>query len=231
MQIFRHLGDPAVQVRPSVVTLGNFDGIHLGHQALIERRRRRCQTAWPLLDRIDFEPHPLRVLAPDRAPKMLLTHKDKMQLFQRSAWMWSSCQHFDAAFAAIGARRFRPPYSRGSSCTQPSCGSGKIYDLAKEGKETSKISPGGARSSISALRFVEPILIDGVQSEQFPIRQLIGDGRVAEVKKMLGRYHFLSGRIVGGHERGRGLVFRPPIYRLARKYSAGRHLRDFVAPR
>ena len=98
MQIFRHLGDPAVQVRPSVVTLGNFDGIHLGHQALIEgavadaKQLGRCSIV------LTFEPHPLRVLAPERAPKMLLTHKDKMQLFQAFGVDAVIVQHFDPVF-------------------------------------------------------------------------------------------------------------------------------------
>ena len=68
MQIFRHLSDPAFQVTESVITLGNFDGIHLGHQALIKgavadaKQLGRCSIV------LTFEPHPLRVLAPERAP-------------------------------------------------------------------------------------------------------------------------------------------------------------------
>src|SRR4029079_18904063 len=103
MQIFRHLSDPAFQVTESVVTLGNFDGIHLGHQALIKgavadaKQLGRCSIV------LTFEPHPLRVLAPERAPKMLLTHKDKMQLFQAFVLVVFLVQLFDAAFAGIGA--------------------------------------------------------------------------------------------------------------------------------
>jgi len=206
MQIFRHLGDPAVQVRPSVVTLGNFDGIHLGHQALIEgavadaKQLGRCSIV------LTFEPHPLRVLAPERAPKMLLTHKDKMQLFQAFGVDVVVVQHFDAAFAAIGAEDFvRHILVDRLHATKLWVGKDLRFGQGRKG-DVEDLTRWGKNLDFS-VAVVEPILIEGVRVSSSRIRQMIGDGRVAEVKKMLGRYHYLSGRIVGGHERGRGLGF------------------------
>ena len=82
MQIIRHIDDPALGFDGSSVTLGNFDGIHVGHQALIKNAVDDAQRLGLRSAVLTFEPHPLRVLAPERAPRMLLTHKDKMQLLQ-----------------------------------------------------------------------------------------------------------------------------------------------------
>src|ERR1041385_2901251 len=106
MEIFRHIEDPKLSVSNSVVTLGNFDGVHLGHQALIRStveagKRLACPSVV-----LTFEPHPLKVLAPDRAPKLLLTHKDKMLLFQSFGIDAVVIQNFDRAFAEIEAQEF-----------------------------------------------------------------------------------------------------------------------------
>ena len=206
MQIFRHLSDPALQVTESVVTLGNFDGIHLGHQALIKgavadaKQLGRCSIV------LTFEPHPLRVLAPQRAPKMLLTHKDKMQLFQEFGVDAVIVQHFDAAFAGIGAQDFvRHILVDRLHATKLWVGKDLRFGQGRKGDVEYLICWG--KDLDFSVAIVEPILIDGARVSSSRIRQLIGEGRVDEVKKMLGRYHFLSGRIVGGHERGRGLGF------------------------
>jgi riboflavin kinase / FMN adenylyltransferase len=206
MQIFRHLSDPALQLNRSVVTLGNFDGIHLGHQALIRGAIGDAKRLGCCAIVLTFEPHPLMVLAPERAPKMLLTHKDKMQLFQRLGVDVVVVQHFDRAFAAIDAQDFvrhilvdRLHATRlwvGKDLKFGQGRRGDVEDLARWGKDLD--------FSVAVL---EPILIDGVRVSSSRIRQMIGEGRLDEVKKMLGRYHFLSGRIVGGHKRGRGLGF------------------------
>jgi riboflavin kinase/FMN adenylyltransferase len=206
MQIFRHLSDPAFQVTESVVTLGNFDGIHLGHQALIKgavadaKQLGRCSIV------LTFEPHPLRVLAPERAPKMLLTHKDKMQLFQAFGVDAVIVQHFDPVFAGIGAQDFvRHILVDHLHATKLWVGKDLRFGQGRKGDVEDLICWG--KDLDFSVAIVEPILIDGARVSSSRIRQLIGEGRVDEVKNMLGRYHFLSGRIVGGHERGRGLGF------------------------
>ena len=106
MQIYRHIGDPGLTLQGSVVTLGNFDGIHLGHQALIGGTVAEAKQLGVPAVILTFEPHPLKVLAPDRAPKMLLAHKDKMQLLQNLGVDIVVVQHFDLSFAKVSAGEF-----------------------------------------------------------------------------------------------------------------------------
>lgn len=206
MQIIRHIGEQDQDLAGSVVTLGNFDGIHLGHQALIAGAVSDSKKlALPSVV-LTFEPHPLSVLAPDRVPKLILAHKDKMQLLQSFGVDIVAVQHFDLSFAKVSAEDF-------------------VRDLLVRRLKAKKIWVGqdlrfgqGRRGDVEDLRrwgrelgfevaVVEPVLIDGNRVSSSHIRALLSGGRVDEVKTMLGRYHFISGRVVEGHQRGKDLGF------------------------
>jgi len=206
MQIFRHVNDPGLTLQASVVTLGNFDGIHLGHQALIGGTVAEAKRLGISSVVLTFEPHPLKVLAPDRAPKMLLTHKEKMQLLQDLGVDVVVVQHFNLAFAKLSAEdfvrgllveRLRPKKVWvGRDLRFGQGRSGSVDDLGRWGADM------GFQVSV-----VEPILVDGVRVSSSHIRQLIGNGSVDQVRALLGRYHFISGRVTTGHRRGRDLGF------------------------
>ena len=86
--------------------MGNFDGIHLGHQSLLQRvvQDARAQDGRSVV--LTFEPHPLKVLAPQYAPRLILTHKDKMQLLESSGVDVVVIQAFNSDFANIEAEEF-----------------------------------------------------------------------------------------------------------------------------
>jgi riboflavin kinase/FMN adenylyltransferase len=206
MQILRHIGERSHELVGSVVTLGNFDGIHLGHQALIAGAVSDSKKlALPSVV-LTFEPHPLSVLAPDRAPKLILAHKDKMQLLQTFGVDIVAVQHFDLAFAALSAEDFvRDLLVRRLKARKIWVGkdlrfgqgrSGEVEDLRRWGREL------GFEVAV-----VEPILVDGNRVSSSRIREFLRDGRVDAVKTMLGRYHFISGRVVEGQRRGKDLGF------------------------
>jgi riboflavin kinase/FMN adenylyltransferase len=206
MQVFRHIDDPGLALERSVVTLGNFDGIHLGHQALIGGVIRDSQKLGVPSVVLTFEPHPVKVLAPAHAPKMILAHKDKMQILQSLGVDIVVVQHFDLSFAKIGAeefvRRFLVERLRaakiwvGKDLRFGQGRQGQVDDLIRWGK--------GFDFSVAV---VDPILVNGARVSSSRVRQLIQDGHVNEVVALLGRYHFLSGRVVAGHRRGRDLGF------------------------
>ncbi|MGZ8487128.1 MAG: bifunctional riboflavin kinase/FAD synthetase [Candidatus Binatia bacterium] len=206
MQIIRHIDDPALAFEGSSVTLGNFDGIHLGHQELIKntvddaRRLGVCSAV------LTFEPHPLRVLAPDRAPKMLLTHKDKMQLLQALGVDCVVIQQFDRAFAAIPAQEFVRKYLR-ERLHARKVWVGKDLRFGKgRGGDIENLRAWGAQLEY-AVGIVEPVMVAGERVSSSRIRELIGAGAVAAVQPMLARYYFISGKVVPGHRRGREIGF------------------------
>ena len=206
MQIIRHIDDPALAFEGSSVTLGNFDGIHVGHQALIrnavsDARRLGIRSAV-----LTFEPHPLRVLAPERAPQMLLTHKDKMQLLQSLGVDCVVIQQFDRSFAAIGAEEFVGKFLVDRlRAKKVWVGKDLRFGKGRTG-DIDKLRAWGGQFGFD-VGIVEPVLVCGERVSSSRIRELISTGEIAAVQPMLGRYYFVSGKVVAGYRRGRELGF------------------------
>ncbi len=206
MKIFHHIEDQGLSISQTVATMGNFDGIHLGHQALLrntveESTRLGCPSTV-----LTFEPHPLKVLAPERAPLLILSYDDKMALFQSLGVDIVIAQRFDREFASIAADEFIYRFLVNRLKIK------KIWvgrDLRfgrdrKGGTDTLLRLAPGAGFEVGVL---DPILLDGIRISSSRVRQLVEEGRVDEVRPMLGRYHFVSGRVVAGHHRGQKLGF------------------------
>jgi len=206
MQVYHQIDDAGLSPTASVVTMGNFDGIHLGHQALVlrslEEARRRNVTAVVLT----FDPHPLKVLAPARAPRLILTPEDKIELLQDLGVDVVINQRFDASFASLDSEEFvrRFIFNRlkakriwvGRDLRFGHDRKGDVEQLVLWGQEL------GFEVGI-----VDPILVNGVRVSSSQIRQAIEAGRVDEARSSLGRYHFISGTVVEGNRRGRDLGF------------------------
>jgi len=206
MEIFRHIEEPKLSSARTVVTLGNFDGVHLGHQALIRRtveQGRRFSLPSVILT---FEPHPLKVLAPNRAPKLILLHKDKMRLFQSFGVDIVVIQNFDASFAALEAADFvRTFLAERLRSKELWVGQDLRFGKGRKGTVEDLIR-WGTRYDFE-VGTVEPVMVGEERVSSSRIRQLVEQGRVDEATPLLGRYHFVSGKVVGGHRRGQELGF------------------------
>jgi riboflavin kinase/FMN adenylyltransferase len=206
MEIFRHINDRSLKAGASVVTMGNFDGLHIGHQALLRsavQDAARLQLPSVVLT---FEPHPLKILAPERAPKLILSHKDKMQQLQSCGVDAVVIQNFDEAFAQIGAADFVKEFLvQRLRVKKIWVGSDLRFGRGRRGSVADLVAFGVPLGFTVGI--VEPILVGGTRVSSSCIRQLLLDGRVDEAEMLLGRYHFLSGKVVGGNRRGRELGF------------------------
>lgn len=206
MQIVRHIDDPSSSITASVVTLGNFDGIHKGHQALIGGAVAEARKLGIPCVVLTFEPHPLKVLAPERAPKMLLSHKDKMQLLQALGVDVVVIQNFDLAFANLAAESFvRGLLVDRLKARRIWVGSDLRFGQGRKGG-VAELKEWGGELGYSVAT-VDAVVINDARVSSSRIRQMVIAGQVDAVEPMLGRYHFLSGRVVGGHRRGRDLGF------------------------
>ena len=206
MKIFRQIEDQSLSTLGSVVTMGNFDGIHSGHQALISSTVEEAKQLGYDSIVLTFEPHPLKVLAPDRAPRLILSYEDKMALFQSFGVNLVIAQSFDRQFASISAddfvRRFLVERLKvrklwvGRDLRFGQGRKGNVDDLLRLASEN------GFEVGV-----LDPILLEGERISSSRIRQLLEEGRVDEVRPLLGRFHFVSGTVVKGHRRGRALGF------------------------
>lgn len=206
MRIFRHIGDQGLSIPGTVATMGNFDGIHLGHQALVRNAVEESKRLGYPSTVLTFEPHPLKIIAPERAPSLILSYEDKIALLQSLGVDIVVAQRFDRQFASIAADDFVRQF---------------LVDRLKVKKlwvgRDLRFGQGRRGGTDDLLRLaadagfevgvLDPILLNGIRISSSRIRQLVEEGRVAEVRPMLGRYHFVSGQIVAGNRRGRELGF------------------------
>ena len=110
MEILRHIENRSLSIPRPILTMGNFDGIHLGHQAVLRRVIQDAKDSGGRSVVLTFEPHPLKILAPERAPRLILTHKDKLALLRSVGVDVVIIQDFNAGFADLEAREFVQRY-------------------------------------------------------------------------------------------------------------------------
>jgi riboflavin kinase/FMN adenylyltransferase len=206
MEIFRHIEEPKLSASRTVVTLGNFDGVHLGHQALIRHTVEEGKRLGVPSVVLTFEPHPLKLLAPARAPKLILLHKDKMRLFQSFGVDIVVIQNFDESFAALEAPDFVRSFLV-ERLRSKKLWVGRDLRFGKGRKGTVENLVQWGTHYDFEVGTVEPIVVDQERVSSSRIRQLVEEGRVEEATPLMGRYHFVSGKVVSGHRRGRELGF------------------------
>jgi riboflavin kinase / FMN adenylyltransferase len=208
---------PIGSLRPqpdSVLTLGSFDGVHLGHARLVRRVVQRAREAGLASSLVTFEPHPRRVLGDPRGELALLTPLDeKLALLARLGLDRAVVLEFTPGLAALDARRFICEGLR------PHLGFRRLvigYNHAF-GRGRS-----GNRETLSALgaelgfevEVLPPVLVDGQAVHSTRIRQLLEAGQVDAAARLLGRPYRLIGEVVPGAGRGRRLGFPTANLRL-----------------
>jgi riboflavin kinase/FMN adenylyltransferase len=208
MRVVRHLAQHGRRLGPAVLTLGNFDGAHLGHQAIIRGAVGRARDAGALCVALTFEPHPVAVLAPDRAPPMIQTLHDRLASLRDLGVDVTVLQRFTLNFAGLDPEVFvRDFLLRHLDVVHVVVGYNVNFGRARAGSaETLRTL--GARLGFG-VDVVGPITApgDGEQVSSTRLREMIQAGDMPGARRLLGRPHALRGRIVVGDRRGRTLGF------------------------
>ena len=189
----------------TVLTIGAFDGLHRGHQALIGAVLERAQATDRLAAVITFHPHPAVVLAPDRAPRSLTTPGDKVALLEGLGVDLVVLLPFDRQVASTPARDFMEMIARHLRLRELWVGNDFALGRNREGNVPRLRQLG--RELGYEVHVVEPVVDGGESISSSRIRSLLHQGRVAEAAQLLGRYPSLSGEVVVGAQRGRILGF------------------------
>ena len=190
-----------------VATIGNFDGVHRGHQAILTRllERRRALGGQALV--ITFDPHPLRVIAPERAPRMISTPRQKRALLAAAGVDAMLVLRFDAAFAAVRAADFVSDYlARGLGVREVHVGANFNFGRGREG-DTSALIARCAEQGIAAAVVDEVRCLDSAVSSS-RIRRAILAGEVELGRELLGRPFAIEGTVTHGAGRGAALGVR-----------------------
>jgi riboflavin kinase/FMN adenylyltransferase len=205
MRLF-HGTDNAEIARPTVLTLGVFDGLHLGHQLIMSTvvERARAINAVPTV--ITFDPHPRAVLHPESAPPLLQTFDQKIEAFGVLGIEQTIVVRFTRDFAQLEAEDFLRDVVRDRlQAVEVYLGRGFAFGRNREGniELLRKVSK---QLGFSADEVPE-VRLRGQRISSSRIRGLLAEGKVNLARRMLGRPYGVEGRVVRGAERGRTLGF------------------------
>jgi len=199
MKVATSLADADIS-HPSVVSIGNFDGLHLGHREILKTVVRRAKELGAQSVALTFSPHPIQFLAPDRAPRLISTPEQKIALIRETGIDVLFVAPFDHAFSRMSPEHF-------------------VREFLIDGLRARSVCIGGnfnfgyrQRGTIQTLREfqehfdvieVSPVRVRGTVVSSSRIRELVDAGEVSGACRLLGRWIRIDGKIVSGAGRGR----------------------------
>jgi len=191
---------------PSAVTIGNFDGLHLGHQALLARLRELAAPDRLRTTVLTFEPHPREFFAPAQAPTRLTSLREKCELLAGLGIDHVHVLHFDGALAAMSADAFvARVLVEGLQAREVLIGDDFRYGTARRG-DFAHLQAAGAGLSYRATQ-MSTVLQGPVRASSTAVREALAAGDMARARELLGRWYSVSGRVIHGAQRGRALGF------------------------
>jgi riboflavin kinase/FMN adenylyltransferase len=211
MQLISNLNQITQPYKNAVITIGNFDGVHIGHQALFHQVIEKADSIGGTSIAMTFEPHPLRVLKKNGHPPLITLYEQKIELISNSSLDVLICLPFTKSFAAISARDFvEDLLIKQIGIKAIVIGEDYTFGKNREGNLSF------LRSLSQELDF-DVIVLDWIPITHYDkgrisstkIREMVMEGRVEDVPKMLGRYYQIRGKVAEGRDRGGKLLGCP----------------------
>ncbi len=206
--------------RPNAITIGNFDGVHLGHQAMLARLTARAAAVGGLPTVLTFEPHPREVFTPDAAPTRLTSLREKLEILRGLGVAHVHVCRFTRAFAALAAEEFvERILVEGLRARYVLVGDDFRFGARRAGDFRLLEDLGGKYGYLAeSLHTVEAA---GQRASSTAVREALAAGDMATAAQLLGRPYSISGRVVGGDKLGRQIGYptaniqlkhnRPPL--------------------
>lgn len=186
------------------VSVGNFDGVHRGHQALVAAAVADARSAGGTAAVLTFDPHPSRVLSPDRAPEGLTTLEQKAEILAGYGVERLAVLPFTAELARWPAEEFARRVLQGAlGARLVAVGTNFRFGRDRRGDVAALEACG--KDLGFRVHALEPVFHEGAPISSSRIREALGRGAVAAAREMLGRRFFLDGTVVRGVGRGRTL--------------------------
>jgi riboflavin kinase/FMN adenylyltransferase len=233
-------GAPGVAPAPVAATIGNFDGVHLGHQAMLERVTAEAARRGLASCVLTFEPHPREFFSPGAAPTRLSSLREKYELLAARGISRLHVQRFTRAFAATAPEVFVEDFLvRALRARWVLIGEDFRFG-AKRAGDAALLRRLAARHGL-AVETMPIVLHAGQRVSSSAVRSALAAGDLAGAEALLGRPYGISGRVIHGDKLGRALGFatanvqlrhnRPPLTGIyaVRAHGAGERARPGVA--
>lgn len=201
MKVFASLAEASGgPLRGAAVCLGNFDGVHLGHQALFAEARRHGP-----LGVVTFQPHPGKVLQPQLAPRLIATHPRKLELLGEAGVEATVVQPFSLDYARTSPSDFEATLFDGLGVKAVVVGADFTYGQKRAGTVATLTAAAQRRGAVVCA--VSQVAVEGVVVSSSKIREYVLEGRVEAAARFLSRAFDLDGLVVPGAGRGRTIGF------------------------
>ncbi|MDZ7584376.1 MAG: bifunctional riboflavin kinase/FAD synthetase [Thiobacillus sp.] len=205
---------------PHAVTIGNFDGLHLGHQAMLARLQDVARARGLPSCVLSFEPHPREFFTPEQAPARLSSLREKAECLQRMGIDRLHVFRFDRAFSALTAEAFiEQVLGTTLEARYVLVGDDFRYG-AKRAGDFALLKQAGQSLGFDA-EFLPTVEVAGERASSTAVRQALAAGELEHAERLLGRPYSISGRVVHGDKLGRDIGFptaniqlrhnRPPL--------------------
>ena len=218
MHVSRNL--PVQAEAPVALTIGNFDGVHLGHQAMLARLKEAANRLDLIACVMTFEPHPREFFAPDRAPARLTSLREKLELLAAAGVERVQVCRFDFDFARISAEDFIVRIlQRGLAVHWVLVGDDFRFGARRAG-DFAMLKAFSAKCGFEAEE-MPAYSVNSLRVSSTAVREALTMGDLELVRRLLGRPYSISGRVVSGDKLGRKIGFptaniqlkhnRPPL--------------------
>lgn len=215
MRIFRHFHQ--ADGCPLALAIGNFDGVHLGHQALLSKLTAAAQSRGLKSAVMTFEPHPREFFAPANAPTRLTSLREKLELFAEAGIEYAYVCHFNQRFAQVTAEDFMHRILRKAMNV-------KAVLVGEDFRFGAKRQ--GALADFADADFeiisLPNVIFDGQRVSSTAIREALASGELLRAAELLGRSYSISGKVIHGDKVGRTWGYptanihmlhdRPPLF-------------------
>jgi len=189
----------------AVVTIGNFDGVHRGHQKILQSVVERARRTGAMATVLTFFPHPARVLKPEQTPCLLSTLDQRLAAFDAAGIDAALVVRFDINLVETSAENFAKNFLIDTLRAETVLVGADFRFGHRQAGDVKLLEELGRRSGYE-VEIVQPVIEDGAVISSSAIRQALRDGRVEDARKMLGRPYALQGEIRTGTGQGRKLV-------------------------
>jgi len=219
MRVYRNI--PARADRPVALTIGNFDGVHLGHRAMLERLQREAALRALPAAVMTFEPHPREFFAPDQAPTRISSLREKLELLSQAGVDRVYVCRFDYDLARTAPEAFvERRLARGLGVRWLLVGDDFRFG-ARRGGDLAMLKAMAPRYGYD-VESIASVIVGGRRVSSTAVREALAAGDLELAALLLGRGYSISGRVVSGNRLGRTLGFptanvrmrhnRPPLF-------------------
>jgi riboflavin kinase/FMN adenylyltransferase len=203
MQILRGLSSPDSQ--PIAITIGNFDGVHLGHQALLNKLKSEAEARGLETAVLVFEPHPREFFAPQQAPARLTNLREKLECFEALGLQRVFVCHFDATLAQTSARDFIQTLHEHMHVRFALIGDDFRFGNARSG-DFALMEKIGAQLGFS-VHAMHSVMQNDLRISSTGVRLALTQGNLKLAQSLLGRPYSISGRVEHGKQVGHQLGY------------------------